>query len=326
MKTKIVLAVFAVWLGLTIGIYCMSFAATATSAPSSAADIDAKTNAARSSKELLETGSFAPNDKALKAAKPETLKIVSYNIRWRGGEDLEKLIKTLKEDKQLGGAHIVGLQEVDRDCKRTGNVNTARKIAEALKMSYVWAAPPNTKASDEEETGVTILSVFPLRDAERIILPHPGPGERRRAAVGASVVINDKTAVRVYSLHAETRIAVKKKIEQYSSVLHAVDARAQTSEASVASESSPRETLKRAIVLGDFNSIGDDAVEETDALFKRENFSTPFPNNITTWKRLFLKFKLDWVWLRGFGAVRDFGIRKDVGLSDHYPLWLEVEL
>jgi hypothetical protein len=35
------------------------------------------------------------------------------------------------------------LQEVDRNKKRTGNVNTARQLAEALGMRYAWAAPPD---------------------------------------------------------------------------------------------------------------------------------------------------------------------------------------
>ncbi len=263
---------------------------------------------------LLEIGGFAPDENALQARNNKSLervKIVSYNIRFRSGEDLQQLIKLLKEDSQLGGADIIGLQEVDRNRRRTNNQNTVRQIAEALQMNYVWAAPPATNINDEEETGVAILSPFPLADVERIVLPQPGPGGRRRAAIGATARLNKDKSVRVYSIHAETRIDVDEKIEQYSAILASL-------------KKHPHAT--HTVIVGDFNSIGGKAVTETNRLFTNANFTTPFPMDKTTWKRVFLKFKLDWVWLRGFGAVRNYGIRRDVTLSDHFPLWAEVEL
>ena len=72
---------------------------------------------------LLETGSYAPATKELIA--PMEIKLVSYNIRWRGGEDLRRLIALLRDDAEIGRATIIGLQEVDRRRKRTDNVNTA---------------------------------------------------------------------------------------------------------------------------------------------------------------------------------------------------------
>ena len=140
--------------------------------------------------ELLETGKAAKLQNA--AASPASIKIVSYNIRWRGGEDLRKLIELFKTDKQIGGASVIGLQEVDRNKKRTGNVNTARLMAEELGMYYAWAAPPppppakdKDKEPPEEETGVCILSAYPLTDVVRIVLPNEGPQGRRPAAIGA---------------------------------------------------------------------------------------------------------------------------------------------
>ncbi len=79
--------------------------------------------------ELLEVGrgGVAP-----KAHTPAELKIVSYNIRWRGGDELRELIKLLKDDPEVGGASVIGLQEVDRNKKRTNNINTVKLIAEEL--------------------------------------------------------------------------------------------------------------------------------------------------------------------------------------------------
>ena len=243
------------------------------------------------------------------------IKIVSYNIRWRGGDDLKRLIQTLRDDPEIGGAHVIGLQEVDRNRKRSGNVNAARLMAEGLGMNYAWAAPPcdgkkrDDREAGEDETGVAILSRHPLSDVERIVLPHTGPGCRRRAAVGATVDFNG-TPVRVYSVHAETRLEVAKKTEQWRAPLDSL---------------ARRPGVQRAVVLGDFNSIKGKDVRAARKLFSESNFSTPFPDDKSTWKTFVIKLKLDWLWLRGLEPA-SHGISKHVKFSDHYPLWVKAKM
>lgn len=257
---------------------------------------------------LLEVGGELKSAAASKS-EPEYLKVVSYNIRWRGGDDLQQLIKLLREDPEIGGAQVIGLQEVDRNKKRTGNVNTARQLADALGMRYAWAAPPDTGEDGEEETGVLILSTYPLSDVERVVLEGEGPDGRKRVAVGATLTVG-RAALRVYSVHAETRMPVEKKVGHWRSVL---------------------EDLKRfpnargAIVLGDFNTIKKKDVNAARKLFAGAGFNTPFPDDRTTWKTFIVKLKLDWLWLRGLDAA-SFGIDKSVELSDHWPLWAKVKL
>ncbi len=243
------------------------------------------------------------------------IKIVSYNIRWRGGDDLKRLIQTLRDDPEIGGAHVIGLQEVDRNRKRSGNVNAARLMAEELGMHYAWAAPPSDgkkrddREAGEDETGVAILSRYPLSDVERIVLPHTGPGCRRRAAVGATADV-EGTPVRVYSVHAETRLEIAKKTEQWRA---AIDSLAR------------RPGVRRAVVLGDFNSIKGKDVRAARKLFSESNFTTPFPDDKSTWKTFVFKLKLDWLWLRGLSPA-SHGIAKGVKFSDHYPLWVRVKV
>ena len=256
---------------------------------------------------LLETGGTAAV--GLLAAAPPELKVVSYNIRWRGGEDLQEVIKLLRADPEIGGAAIIGLQEVDRDKERTKNVNTARAIAGALGMHYAWAAPPTKKGEREEETGVALLSPHPLSDVVRLVLPHEGPGGRRRVAVGATVHVG-LTPVRAYSVHAETRMPLAKKVEHWRAVLEDLDRHKQ---------------IPHAVVVGDFNTIKDKDIRAARRLFSEAGFSTPFPDDRATFKVFFLDFKLDWVWLRGF-EHGEFGIDKQVGLSDHWPLWAKANL
>ena len=259
---------------------------------------------------LLESGQ-ATTIRKQTSARAE-IKVISYNIRWRGGDDLQTLIKLLQEDPEIGCASILALQEVDRHKKRTGHNNTVKTIADSLGMYYAWAAPPAPKQTDEEETGVAILSFYPLSDVHRIVLPHPGPGQRRRVALGATVEMPNGRW-RIYSAHAETRIKIGKKLEQYKAVL---DDLAQF----------PADMP--AMVMGDFNTWEPNVGGKVKKLFANAGWKTPFKDD-STFKRKVLfvpiELRLDWFWLRGLEAAA-CGIDKKVEVSDHFPLWTNVRM
>ena len=235
------------------------------------------------------------------------ISVVTYNIRWRTGAELEQIASWIKRR----GASLIALQEVDRSKPRTGNKNNARALAESTGMYYAWAAPPSRPGSLEEETGVEILSPYPLSDVTRLVLPHKGPGGRSRVALGATIAFR-KTKIRVYAVHSETRIPVADKLDQFRAVLDDLARQPKT---------------MPAIVMGDFNSWEPDAVSGVRKLFSEQQFATPFPDGETTFSRsavLFdVKLKLDWIWLRGFTA-KDHGIDRSVSVSDHFPLWTVV--
>jgi endonuclease/exonuclease/phosphatase family metal-dependent hydrolase len=270
----------------------------------------AKAATADSDVELLESGS---GEKLRSADGPAgEIKVVSFNIRWRSGKDLEKIIKFFQDDPEIGNAAVMGLQEVDRRKKRSGHTNTAKLMADKLGLHYAWTAPPVPKKNDEEETGVAILSKFALSDLTRIVLPHPGPNKRRRVALGASIQVNDERW-RVYSVHAETRVSVTKKIEQMKAVLDDL-------------ARYPAQTP--AIVMGDLNTWEADADSKTEKFFKDAGLSTPFGGQATFSRRILfvpLELKLDWVWLRRLEAV-SHGIDRKITVSDHWPLWTNVKL
>lgn len=258
-------------------------------------------------KQLLEIGSGL----RLRALdlRPKEIKFLSYNIRWRGGEDLKKLIRLFREDPEIGNASVLALQEVDRDKKRTQNTNTVRQLANELGLHYAWAAPPTEPNSEEEETGVAILSAYPLSDIRRIVLPNEGPNHRRRVALGATMNIG--VLIRVYSVHSETRISVDKKLEQMRAVIRDLD-------------NYPNST--RAIVLGDLNTWEASAGSKTRKLFTEASFTTPFGGQTTFSRRVLfvpIDLHLDWVWLRGLEAV-SHGVDRKITISDHFPLWVTI--
>ena len=261
---------------------------------------------------LLESGKGATVREQTATTLPTEIKVISYNIRWRSGDDLKTLIKFLQEDPEIGCASILALQEVDRHKKRTGHNNTVKTIADALGMYYAWAAPPTANPDDEEETGVAILSVYPLSDVQRIVLPHDGPGRRRRVALGATVEMPNHRW-RVYSVHAETRIKMGNKLNQYKAVLD---------------DLGHFRADMPAIIMGDFNTWEPNADGKVRKLFIDAGLKTPFGDNSTFRRKVVfvpVELKLDWVWLRGLEAAT-FGIDRRVEVSDHWPLWTNVKM
>jgi endonuclease/exonuclease/phosphatase family metal-dependent hydrolase len=261
---------------------------------------------------LLEIGGVPPGPRST-VTYPK-IKVVSFNIRWRSGDDLKKLAHFLKyrEDAEIGGATVLGLQEVDRNKKRSGNKNSAQILATELGMYYAWAAPPAVSNVHEEETGVAIFSIYPLADVHRLVLPHKGPGGRRRVALGATIKLG-QTEVRVYSVHGETRIPIDCKLGQLKAVMN---------DLSCYSKTMP------AVILGDFNTWEPLAVSETFKLFASAQFHTPFDEQPTFSRRVLfvpIELKLDWIWLRNLEAT-GHGIDQTITLSDHWPLWVDLML
>jgi endonuclease/exonuclease/phosphatase family metal-dependent hydrolase len=82
-----------------------------------------------------------------------------------------------------------------------------------------------------------------------------------------------------------------------------------------------------AVIMGDFNTWQGDADDKTIKLFSNAGLKTPFGSQSTFRRRVLLvpiEFRLDWVWLRGLEAP-NFGIDRQVEVSDHWPLWANVK-
>jgi endonuclease/exonuclease/phosphatase family metal-dependent hydrolase len=266
----------------------------------------------RDGEHLLESGQA---EKLLSPGAASEIKIVSYNIRWRSGADLQQIIDWLKTTKDSPAATIIGLQEVDRAKKRSGHGNHAKALAERLGMYYAWAAPHVAagEKNKEEETGVELLSCYPLTEITRIVLPNPGPGGRARVALGATIKIGD-TSMRAYSVHSETRLTMAKKIDQLQAVLD---------------DLARFPKVNAAIVVGDFNSWELPTIAGVRKLFTNAGFVTSMPDDESTFlgKALMfdVKLKLDWIWVRGL-TPQSYGIDRNLKVSDHFPLWTVVKL
>lgn len=134
-----------------------------------------------------------------------TLRVMSYNIHHcnppsePGKIDIEAVVKTIRE----ASPDLVALQEVDVNTRRSGNVDQARMIAEALDMNYYFG-----KAIDFDggEYGVAILSRYPISEEETYALPmQVGSGGEPRVLATVRVKLPKRNFIRFASTHLDAQ-------------------------------------------------------------------------------------------------------------------------
>lgn len=279
------------------------------------------------------------------------LVIVTYNIRYAVGSHLiggnllrrvglgwpsrraqlvnsniRKAARILSGDAAMPPADVIALQEADRGTLRAGQRHVARELAEALGMNYVRAhvpTPADVEPKDRKwwldfeermlvgeagDTGVALLSRLPLADAARIELPWDVCPWRPRLAVSASVPFGGRR-LHVFNSHVDTHAAIEGQLKQHRTVLALAD-RLDESDA--------------VVLLGDFNTLDDEARGAARDLLESRGYTTPLQTNTPTWRSGFIRHHFDWVFTRGARVTR-WGVARVRGVSDHWPVWVEIE-
>ncbi len=295
----------------------------------------------------IERGEFAPHTSSTEETR--RLVVVTYNIRyavgshliggsllrraglgWPGrrprlvGENIRKAASVLSDGASLPRADIVALQEADRGTLRAGRRHVARELAAELKMNYLRAhvpTPADVEPSDRKwwldfeermlrgedgDTGVAILSRLPLSSPARIELPWGVCPWRPRLAISASVPFG-ASILHVFNAHIDTHADVEGQLEQHRTIL-ALAAR----------------TSEPAVLLGDFNTLNDEGRHAARELLESNGYTTPLPTNTATWRSGPIRHHFDWIFLRGARVLR-WGVARVRGISDHWPVWVEIE-
>ncbi|HYH84672.1 MAG TPA: endonuclease/exonuclease/phosphatase family protein [Pyrinomonadaceae bacterium] len=296
----------------------------------------------------VERGSFAPGENVEDVSR---LVIVTYNVRYAVGSHLiagsllrrigisrpgrrprlvesniRKAARILSGGARMPRADLVALQEADRETVRAGGRHVARELAERLGMNFVRAATPTPKdaqpkdrkwwldfeerirVGEQGDTGVSLLSRFELSDAERVELPWKECPWRPRLAITATVPFAGRR-LHVFNSHIDTHASIEGQLEQHRTVLALAD-RVSDEEA--------------VLLLGDFNTLNRPARDAARALLESHGFSTPLPTGTATWRSGPLRHHFDWIFVRG-ARVRRWGVARFAGVSDHWPVWAELE-
>lgn len=296
----------------------------------------------------VERGGFARGETGEDVSR---LVIATYNVRYAVGSHLisgsllrrigisrpgrrprlvesniQKAARILSDASRMPRADLVALQEADRETARAGSRHVARELAQLLEMNFVRAAVPTPcdvepkdrkwwldfeeriRVGEKGDTGVSLLSRFEISDAARIELPWKECPWRPRLAVTATVPFAGRR-LHVFNSHIDTHANIEGQLEQHRTVLALAD-RVSDAEA--------------VVLLGDFNTLDRPARAAARALLESHGFSTPMPTGTTTWRSGPIRNHFDWIFVRG-ARVRRWGVARFAGVSDHWPVWAELE-
>jgi endonuclease/exonuclease/phosphatase family metal-dependent hydrolase len=272
----------------------------------------------------LESGSFL--GRPTPCVWPEIIRVVSWNIN--RGFQLNGIIDFLGSLS----ADLILLQETDINARRTGRRNIPLKIAQSLRMDYIFGREFEELAQGSRTNpayhGQTTLSRLPLSNVRmlrfreqstfwrpRWFVPPLQCLQRRlggRMALICEITVGGRTLV-LCNVHLESRGSEKLRISQLSEIL--TDIGQHRAEIPV-------------LVAGDFNfdlSRGPAASLIADTQI--DNPFTSFVGLGTVLDSRHGKFTpLDWVLTRGPVSASHPVIHKSVAASDHFPLSLELRL
>ncbi|WP_299095325.1 endonuclease/exonuclease/phosphatase family protein [uncultured Metabacillus sp.] len=133
-------------------------------------------------------------------ANQPQLRVLTFNIHHGEGNDgiidlnrIAAIINNVKPD-------LVAIQEVDKNVKRTENVDQPDLLGQLTGMNVAFG-----KAVDFDggEYGQALLYRFPLDSFETISLPNPANNEQRVALVGKFVPENDLPPFTFIGTHLE---------------------------------------------------------------------------------------------------------------------------
>ncbi len=281
---------------------------------------------------------------------PPTLIVASYNIRYgvgqflistgilrkfglnvpgnrskAVGENIRLAANVLSDGLRLPRVDILALQESDKETARAGGHHITRELARLLQTNWVHVSagiPRGIEPEDRQwwlnfeeqiglhdagDTGVSLLTRFPMEDVTRIDLPWNDCPWRPRLSLGATVRVGDK-ALRIFNSHIDPHTSVGGQLEQVEVVLDQAD-----------------KFSEPTIVLGDFNTLSRRKCIDTRRLLEARGFTTPFPTGTPTWRGAGLRLHADWIFVRNVDVVR-WGVGRNITVSDHWPVWVEVAL
>ena len=223
----------------------------------------------------------------------------------------------------LPAVDLLALQEADKSTVRAGGLHVARELAAEMNMRWVHAAagiPRGIKPVDrqwwldfeepielfdEGDTGVSIISRYPVENVTRIDLPWKECLWRPRLAMAGTIRIGDKT-IRVVNVHVDPHAASGGQLEQLEVIAQHT-----------------HEFHGPAIILGDFNTLSKRKCTDTRRFMEQRGYTTPFVTGTATWRGAGLRLHADWIFIRGLKVER-FGVARPLNSSDHWPIWAEV--
>ena len=134
--------------------------------------------------------------KADSSGERDSLKILSYNIKHGRGMDDRVDLKRTAEVIRSFSPDVVTLQEVDKNCTRSGSIDLTQELAGILKMEGRFGKFMDFQGG---EYGMAVLSKFPIISDQVHVLPR---GAEPRCALEVRVNPGkDWGEIRLFGIH-----------------------------------------------------------------------------------------------------------------------------
>ena len=258
-----------------------------------------------------------PPPTAVAPPRGNVLRVATWNT-FRA-PDPELLAREYFESPNLSRADVLLIQEVETHDDEPSS--RASRLAAALGMTYVFA-PARREGYVH---GIAIMSRYPITNARVMRLPlgEAAFNENARNALAAELVIGDRV-ITLVDLHLDVRIGIVDRIRQ----LHPVVTQVPTNVAIGGDyNTNPWAWVSTTVPLTSTEAIvGQDQATVLDDYMADLGFTSPIsPDEVTFNKPLLDHMRLDNVFVRGY-RVLDQGIAKEVEGSDHWPVWVDLQL
>ncbi len=223
------------------------------------------------------------------------LKVVSWNIKF--SEKIPEALDGITAFAELQDADIILLQEMDED-----GVDT---LARSLGYNYIYF-PASIHTHHDRNFGNAILARWPIRNAEKLILPHQNPkNQQTRIAAKASIWVEDRE-VSTYSVHTETFwLSPNQRLDQVQTIIDDIDPDVY------------------AIVGGDFNTLTPMSVVAVAGRFEQAGFEWATQAAGNTITSDLLPLTTDFIFTKNM-TVLESGSVDGIDASDHRPVWTNL--
>lgn len=233
--------------------------------------------------------------------------------------------RVFSDSELLPQPDVLALQEADKQTERAGRHHVARELAEAMQMDWIHVPAgiprgviPKTRQwwldfeepialYDTGDTGIALLSHFPVINVTRIDLPWHECAWRPRLAMAATITVG-ASKFRLLNAHVDPHAAVNGQLEQLEALIE---------------DANQKEGP--TVILGDFNTLSNKKVMETRTYLESQGFTTPFPSGTATWRGMGIRLHADWIFCRGVN-VSKWGVARPLSVSDHWPVWAELTI
>lgn len=246
-----------------------------------------------------------------------TLRIAAWNVKKL--PDPDALTNALLATTEISKADVVLLQE--SSSYATEAMPRTAMVAESLQMT--WAHQPVRDLDDGGVQGNGILSRYPLERVMVKKLPfiEQPYHAQARGALAADVVVGDRR-VRVMSVHLDVRISISDRIRQLDPAVTSLD------EAAVVGgdfNTAPWQWIEGLVPLTSSEAvIGMDQAAVLDSYMSSRRFTSNVSPDTVTFPIPGFPMRLDNLYSRAV-TVTASGVEPSDG-SDHYPLWVDVDL